>query len=101
MFRTEFNARQYSDECTGTRPRHKTGDKGMQKRILLYISSVIASVLLFMSAIFVFGSTRFIAPVVITISLYLFVGSMIKLCRMNSLLRSTMICAIDLLFWIP
>ncbi len=49
----------------------------------------------------ILGNTKFIAPIIIVISIYLFAGSLIKLCRMNEKLKNTVICALDLLFWLP
>ncbi len=49
----------------------------------------------------ILGNTKFIAPIIIVISIYLFVGSLIKLCKMNNKLKNTVICIIDLLFWLP
>lgn len=73
----------------------------MKKRMYLYVSLVIVSILLFIIAITILENTKFIAPIVIVISIYLFVGSLIKLCKMNDKLKNTVICALDLLFWLP
>ncbi len=73
----------------------------MKKKIYLYISLIIVSILLFILAMTVLGSTKFVAPVIIVISVYLFVGGLIKLCKMYDKLKNTVICVIDLLFWLP
>ncbi len=73
----------------------------MKKKISLYVSLTIVSILLFIIAMTILGNTKFIAPIIIVISIYLFVGSLIKLCKMNNKLKNTVICIIDLLFWLP
>ncbi len=73
----------------------------MKKKISLYVSLIIISILLFIIAMTVLGNTKFIAPIIIVISIYLFVGGLIKLCKMNDKLKNTVICIIDLLFWLP
>lgn len=73
----------------------------MKKKISLYVSLIIVSILLFIIAMTILGNTEFIAPIIIVISIYLFVGSLIKLCKMNDKLKNTVICIIDLLFWLP
>ncbi len=73
----------------------------MKKKIFLYVSLIIVSILLFIIAMTILGNTKFIAPIIIVISIYLFVGSLIKLCKMNNKLKNTVICIIDLLFWLP
>ncbi len=57
--------------------------------------------LLFIITMTILGNIKFIAPIIIVISRYLFVGSLIKLCKMNNKLKNTVICIIDLLFWLP
>ncbi len=73
----------------------------MKKKISLYVSLIIVSVMLFIVAMTILGNTKFIAPIIIVISIYLFAGSLIKLCKMNDKLKNTVICVIDLLFFLP
>ncbi len=73
----------------------------MKKKISLYVTLIIVSILLFIIAMTILGNTKFIAPIIIIISIYLFIGSLIKLCKMNDKLKNTVICIIDLLFWLP
>jgi len=73
----------------------------MKKKMFLYVSLIIVSILLFFIAMTVLGNTKFTAPIMIVISIYLFAGCLIKLCRMNDKLKNTVICALDLLFWLP
>ncbi len=73
----------------------------MKKKISLYVSLIIVSVILFIIAMTILGNTKFIAPIIIVISIYLFAGSLIKLCKMNDKLKNTVICVIDLLFYLP
>lgn len=73
----------------------------MKKKISLYVSLLIVSILLFVIAMTILGNTKFIAPVIIVISLYLFIGSLIKLCKVNEKLKNIVVNMIDLLFWLP
>ncbi len=73
----------------------------MKYKMNLYVGLIIISILLFTIAMTILGNTKFIAPIFIVISIYLFVGSLIKLCKMNDKLKNTVICTLDLLFWLP
>lgn len=70
----------------------------MRKKIIIYLSLLIMSATLFIIAMTILANTKFIAPIIIVISIYLFGGSLIKLCKMNNKLKNTIICAFDLLF---
>lgn len=72
----------------------------MSKKIL-YSVVLLMSVLLFVLAFTVFANTDWIGGIFIGISVYLFLGVLIKLCKTNEKLRNTIICALDLLFWLP
>ena len=67
----------------------------------LYISVMLSSIVLFALAMTVFSSTKMIAPLIIVLGLYLFVGGLVKLCKMNEKLKNTVVCSLDLLFWLP
>lgn len=73
----------------------------MKKRTVLYVGLLILAIVLFIISVTVLGNTTFIAPITIVVSIYLFVGSLTKLCKMNDKLKNHVICAIDLLFWLP
>lgn len=73
----------------------------MNKKVYLYIGLIVLSVILFFISMTILGNTTFVAPIIIVISIYLFVGSLIKLCKMNDKLENTLLCALDLLFWLP
>jgi len=73
----------------------------MKKKMYLYVILIVVSILLFIIAMTVLGNTKFIAPIIIVISIYLLAGSLIKLCKMNDKLKNTIICALDLLLWLP
>ena len=66
-----------------------------------YIFLIILSIILFVISISILNNTKFIAPVIIVVSIYLFLGAVIKLCKNNDKLKNTVICALDLLFWLP
>lgn len=59
------------------------------------------SLLLFVLSFTVFANTEWLGGILIGISIYLFLGVLIKFCKTNDKLRDTVICAIDLLFWLP
>ncbi len=61
----------------------------MKNKLILYVSFIILSILLFIVAMLIFNSTKFIAPIIIVISIYLFVGSLINLCKMNNKFKNT------------
>lgn len=71
------------------------------KNKMLYIILMIISIVLFIISMTILGNTKFIAPIIVVISLYLFLGSLIKLCKMNDKLKNSVITVIDLLFWLP
>lgn len=73
----------------------------MKKKIALYIIIQVIAILLCVIAIAFLDNTKVIAPTIIVISIYLFVGSIIKLCQMNAKLKDTILCSLDLLFWLP
>lgn len=66
-----------------------------------YILIILLSIILFVVSITVLRDTKFIAPFIIVISAYLFLGAIIKLCKTNNKLKDKILCAIDLLFWLP
>lgn len=70
----------------------------MNKNKIIYI---IISIILFVLSMTVLGNTEFLAPLIITLSVCLFLGALIKLCKTNDKLKNTVIGAIDLLFWLP
>lgn len=70
------------------------------KRIQYWIG-IIISVILGIMSMTVLGNTKILGPTLIVYSIYLLIGCCIKLCRMNEQLRHTVICAIDLLWWLP
>lgn len=73
----------------------------MKNKLILYLTLIILSIIMLTLAFTVLGNTKFIAPIIMVLSIYLFVGSLIKLCKMNNKLKNSVICIIDLLFWLP
>lgn len=67
----------------------------------LYYIVMIVSIILFVISISVFSNTTVLGPIMNVISIYLFIGSIIKLCKQNEKLKNTILCALDLLFWLP
>ncbi len=72
----------------------------MKKRYL-YVSLIILSIILLITTMTVLENTKFIAPIIIVISIYIFIGSLIKLCRMNDKLKNYVLELLDFLFWLP
>ncbi len=66
-----------------------------------YIAGIFVSAILVMISMTILGNTQILAPVLIVFSIYLFAGCLIKLCKMNEKLKNTILCAIDLLWWLP
>lgn len=71
------------------------------KKIIFCLAGILVSVILVIVSMTALGNTKILAPMVIVLSLYLFLGCMIKLCKMNEKLKETIICAVDLLWWLP
>lgn len=53
------------------------------KKVVLYLVGIIVSVALVAFSMTVLGDTTIMAPVIIALSLYLLLGCLIKLCKMN------------------
>lgn len=66
-----------------------------------YMAGIAVSVILVVLSMTILGETNILAPVLIVLSIYLFAGCIIKLCKMNEKLKNTILCAIDLLWWLP
>lgn len=67
----------------------------------LYYCLIGLSIILFAISVSVLSETKIIAPIIIVISIYMFLGAIIKLCKTNDKFKNTIICALDLLFWLP
>lgn len=71
------------------------------KNKMVYHGLILLSVVLILISMTVLSETVIAAPVLIVLSLYLSIGALIKLCKTNEKLKNTIICALDLLFWLP
>ncbi len=71
------------------------------KNKLLYYFLIALSIILFTVSVTILDNTKFVAPTIIVISIYLFLGAIIKLCKTNDKLKNTCLCVLDLLFWLP
>lgn len=67
----------------------------------IYYIMLAISLILFVLAFTVLANTKWVGGIVIGISIYLFLGSIIKICKTNDKLKNTLISSIDLLFWLP
>jgi len=70
----------------------------MEKKIALYSFTIIVAIFLLIASMTVLGETELAAPVIIVVSVYLFVGSIIKLCKLNDRFKNFVIIVLDLLF---
>lgn len=73
----------------------------MKNKKIFYYNLMIASIILFIGTICLFNHTKIIAPILIVACIYLFIGSIIKCCKTSPKLKNTVLCMIDLLFWLP
>lgn len=73
----------------------------MKNNKKIYYGLMLLSIILFIGAIFLLNDTKIIAPIIIVVSVYLFVGSIIKLCKTNHNIKNPILCTLDLLFWLP
>ncbi len=71
------------------------------KKSIWYVIGMLVSIILVGVSVTVLGNTKIVAPVMLVLSIYLCLGCLIKLCKMNDKLKNTILCAIDLLFWLP
>lgn len=72
----------------------------MKNKIKYYVLMIL-SMLLFITCITLLNNTKIIAPIGIVISIYLFIGSIIKLYKTNNIIKNNILHALDLLFWLP
>lgn len=70
------------------------------KKILYYVVIIVAVILIMLSFI-VFKNTVILGPIVLVIGIYLLLGGIIKFCKMNDKLKKSILCLVDLLFWLP
>lgn len=73
----------------------------MKNNKKVYYSLMLLSIIMFIVTIILLNDTKIIAPIIIVISVFLFLGSIIKLCKTNENLKNTILCALDILFWLP
>ena len=70
------------------------------KKVMVYFSLIGLSIFLCIISMMILKDTKFTALICITIGIYLLARSLIKLCKMSEKLKHTVLCAIDLLFWL-
>lgn len=66
-----------------------------------YIIILVVSFVLFVLSFSILANTVWLGGMTMGGSIYLFFGSIIKICKTNDKLRDLFVCAIDLLFWLP
>ncbi len=73
----------------------------MNNQRKIYYSIMTLSIILFVGTIFFLNDTKIIAPIIMVFCVYLFLGSIIKLCKTNEKFKNNVLFSLDLLFWLP
>lgn len=68
---------------------------------MLYYGLMFLAIIPFSISLNLLNNIKVIVPAIISIRVYLFVGVFIKLCKTKDKLKNTVICLINLLFWLP
>ena len=71
-----------------------------KKKIILYSILLLLSIIAFV-LIYVFDASGIIGYLITLLTFYIFLGSVIKLCRLSKKFKKGIINFIDLLFWLP
>lgn len=71
-----------------------------KKKIILYSILLLLSIIAFV-LIYVFDASGIIGYLITLLTLYIFLGSVIKLCRLSEKFKNGIINFIDLLFLLP
>lgn len=71
-----------------------------KKKIILYSTLLLLSIIAFV-LIYVFDASGIIGYLITLLTFYIFLGSVIKLCRLSEKFKNGIINFIDLLFWLP
>ena len=61
------------------------------KKITLYVVGIIISIFLIIASMTVLGNTKILAPVLIVLCAYIFMGCLIKLCKLNEKDRKSVV----------
>lgn len=73
-----------------------------KNKIILYSILLLLGLVVFISEIFIFQKPDGILGLIICIiSVFLILGSIIKLCRLNERFTHRLLDLLDLLFWLP
>ena len=67
----------------------------------IYLIMLVASLALFILSFTVLADTEWLGGITIGLSIYFFLGAIIKICKTHEKFKNAIICAIDLLFWLP
>lgn len=72
------------------------------KKLLLYTAMLLVGLAAFVLEIFVFQKPDGVLGLIICItSIFMILGSIVKLCRLSSKFEDSFIKALDILFWLP
>ena len=71
-----------------------------KKKIILYSILLLLSIIAFV-LIYIFDASGIIGYLITLLTFYIFLGSVIKLCRLSEKFKNGIINFIDLLFWLP
>ena len=72
----------------------------MKNKNIVYVILMILGVLLFIPVMTVFSETVYIAPIIITVSIFLFFGGLIKLRRANKQFKDFVMIVFESIFLI-
>lgn len=72
----------------------------INRKIMLYLALLIISIIIFTLAV-VFDASGILGFLITLFSIYLFVGCIIKLCKLSSKFKSNFLDLIDSIFWLP
>lgn len=73
-----------------------------KNKIILYSLLLILGLIMFVLEVFIFQKPDGIIGLLICIvSIYLIIGSILRLCKLSKIFSGTLINLLDLLFWLP
>lgn len=70
------------------------------KKTILYVTLLILSIIIF-TLLVIFNAKGIFGLIGVLLSIYLFLGSIIKLCKSSKKFKNGFLNFIDLLFWLP
>ena len=68
---------------------------------IIYLIILVISIVLFILSFTIWANTEYLGGIAIGVGVYLFLGTIIKICKNNEKLKNVFINVLDLLFWLP